>query len=145
MRSASGSQYDSHHTPRPIREPSSRSIALRIGVPVAGRAIHGAARSSTNESATSLRHTNDDHSGCSPARILPTNTHLASTETTSATSPAYASASPEVSAAARKPHSRWIPCISTRTLTSRRNESQTGTSRRVSHAPRAALRRRGGW
>jgi hypothetical protein len=33
------------------------------GVPLAARANHGAATVSTNVSATSLRHTNDDHSG----------------------------------------------------------------------------------
>ena len=43
------------HTPRPIREPSRRSIAFITGVPDAGRAIHGAASNSMNESATSLR------------------------------------------------------------------------------------------
>ena len=62
-------------------------MAFMTGVPVAGRAIHGAASSSTNESATSLRHTNEDHRGWSPARIRPTKIHLASTASTRATSP----------------------------------------------------------
>ena len=69
----------SHHTPRPTLAPeASAATATSDGVPAAALANHGAATISTNVSTTSLRQTNELHSGCSPARIRPTTTHLAS-------------------------------------------------------------------
>ena len=74
--SASGSQYVSSHTPRPILEPRQRSHRLSTGVPVAARANHGAATSSTKLSTTSLRHTNErpQRVRAPPARARPATT-----------------------------------------------------------------------
>ena len=62
--------------------PAPRSHRFITGVPLAARANHGAATVSTKVSATSLRQTNDDHSGCSPAGIRPTTSHFAATAMT---------------------------------------------------------------
>ena len=64
--------------PLPILAPSDRSQTLSTGVPVAARANHGAATTSTKVSASSLRQTNELHSGWSDARRRPTSSHLAS-------------------------------------------------------------------
>ncbi len=68
-----------------MRAPRLRSHAASAGVPVACSANHGRATVSTKVSCTSLRHTNDDQSGCSRASIRPTNTHFASVDTAAAT------------------------------------------------------------
>ena len=46
-------------------------------MPTAARANHGAAMTSTKVSASSLRQTNELHSGCSIGRSRPTSSHLA--------------------------------------------------------------------
>jgi hypothetical protein len=73
------------------------------GVPLAARANHGAATVSTNVSATSLRHTNEDHSGNSPALIRPTTSHFAATVIPPAIAPAASNTSPPQSAAHQMP------------------------------------------
>src|SRR5882757_229353 len=100
-RSASGSQYVSHHTPRPIDAPSARSHRFITGVPLAALANHGAATVSTNVSDTSLRHTNDDHRGCSTARMRPTHSHFATTAMPPATAPVTSSTTPPANAVHR--------------------------------------------
>src|SRR2546423_544677 len=77
MRSASGSQYVSHHTPRPTLAPRLRSQTPIHGVPPMEPASHGTASISTNVSASSLRHTKPLHSGRSPGPNRPTRIHLA--------------------------------------------------------------------
>ena len=61
---------------------------LSSGVPATARANHGAATTSTNVSASSLRHTNELHSGWAPGRSRPISSHFAATVTSAATSPA---------------------------------------------------------
>ena len=55
--------------------------------PATRSANQGAASSSTKVSASSLRQTNELHSGCSPTRIRPTRPHLASAATSAAARP----------------------------------------------------------
>ena len=98
-RSASGSQYVSHHTPRPILAPNARNHRFITGVPLAARANHGAATVSTKVSDTSLRQTKDDHSVCSLTRMRPTTSHFAITAEAPATAPAISSTTPPPSAA----------------------------------------------
>src|SRR6478609_8112215 len=57
-RSASGSQYVSHQTPRPMREPSARSHRFIAGEPTVAGPSHGTATTSRNASASSLRQMN---------------------------------------------------------------------------------------
>ena len=81
--------------------PSARSHRFITGVPLAALANHGAATVSTNVSDTSLRHTNDDHSGCSTARMRPTHSHFATTAMPPATAPVTSSTAPPANAAQR--------------------------------------------
>ena len=89
-----------------MRAPSVRSHTASAGVPAAARANHGAATISTNVSDTSVRHTKLDHSGCSPARIRPTNAHFAIVETSAATAPAASITMPLRSRATSTPNAR---------------------------------------
>src|SRR6266571_3195435 len=52
------------------------SHAVRTGVPPACPTSHGTASTSTKVSASSLRHTNELHSGCSTGANRPTSSHF---------------------------------------------------------------------
>ena len=88
-------------TPRPMDAPNPRSHRFITGVPLAARANQGAATVSTKVSDTSLRHTNDDHNGCSMARIRPTISHFAITAVAPATAPAINNTTPPANAVHR--------------------------------------------
>ena len=143
-RSASGSQYVSHHTPRPILAPNARSHTFITGVPLAARANHGAATVSTKVSDTSFRQMNDDHSACSPTLILPTTSHFATTAQTPATAPATSSTTPPPSAARPYPPRRTSICRPASVAAPMANVTITGSSRQVSTAARMSFRRIGG-
>ena len=140
-RSASGSQYVSHHTPRPMPAPSERNHRARLGVPAAPRANHGAASISTNVSASSLRQTKELHSGCSDTLPRPTSAHLAAVVTTHATSPATSTTGPASSTAPSTPHRSRHASSASSTPTPSPTVQITGTSRRTSTAPRATRSR----
>ena len=143
-RSASGSQYVSHHTPRPIVAPRPRNHRFITGVPLAARANHGAATVSTNVSATSWRHTNDDHNGCSMAVIRPTTSHFAITAIAPATAPATSSTTPEASAVHKWPNRITSACSAKSTATPIENDTRTGISRQVSTPARISFSFSGG-
>ena len=97
-------------------------------MPVAARANHGAATTSTKVSASSLRQTNELHSGCSEGRIRPTRSHFATTVTPAATRPAASSTGPPRSTAHHGPRSSSAVRAPT-TSTTRSTCVQTGTTR----------------
>ena len=78
-------------------------------MPAALRANQGAATISVKVSETSVRHTKLDHSGCSPARIGPTMSHLAATDTPAASAPAASMTNPESRRVAERPASAEQP------------------------------------
>ena len=114
-------------------------------MPLAARANHGPATVSTKVSDTSLRHTNDDHSGCSTAWIRPTTSHFAITAMPPATAPATSSTTPPTRAAHTKPNAPASACSANSTATPIANVTITGTSRHVSTTPRMILSRGDGW
>src|SRR5437870_1267292 len=144
MRSASGSQYVSSQTPRPTLAPSDRSHTFKTGVPVAARANHGAATISTKVSTTSLRQTNELHSGYSTARVRPTSTHLAALVTAPATAPATNSTMPDSSAATPQLTRLISASYPSRAPTPIATVNIVGTSRQASTSARAALSLAGG-
>ena len=76
---------------------------MRTGVPAAAFANHGAATSSTKLSTTSLRQTNELHSGYSTARVRPTISHLATVAMPPATAPAARITAPDSSSVSHGP------------------------------------------
>src|ERR1041384_682219 len=81
-----------------------RSQPFSNGVPSEDVTSHGPASTSTNVSASSLRHTNELHKGCSTARNRPTSNHFASDVTPHATRPAPSSTPPDSSVATAQPN-----------------------------------------
>jgi len=114
------------------------------GVPLAALANQGPATVSTKVSETSLRHTNDDHSGNSPARIRPTRSHFAATAAPAATPPAASSTSPPHSAALQMPKIRASACSMPSTASPIAAVTITGSTRNASTTDRIAFNRHGG-
>ena len=113
-------------------------------MPAAALANHGAATISTNVSTTSLRQTNELHSGCSPGRIRPTITHLATVVVAAAISPAARMTAPDDAAAAGAPNRAATAASAARTPTAMAAEQASGTNRQSSTVARANRSRRGG-
>src|SRR6516165_9608774 len=144
IRSASGSQYVSHHTPRPICAPRVRSQKFSTAVPDAALANHGAATISTKVSTTSLRHTNGLHSGYSVTLVLPTSAHFATVAAPPATAPAASRTSPlSAPATTNEIRSAMTSSVSS-TPTPIAAVHMVGMIRHASTAPRATLSRVGG-
>ncbi len=127
-----------------MRAPRVRSHAASAGVPVHCSANHGRATVSTKVSCTSFRHTNDDHSGCSPASIRPTKAHFAVVDTAAATAPATMSTGPASRTVQPSPIVDHRPRSVPTTPSAIAADTIGARSRSSSQQPRATLSLRGG-
>ena len=113
-------------------------------MPVADCANQGAATISTKVSATSVRQTNDDQSGCSPTRMRPTTVHFAAVLTAAATTPAPSITIPLSSTVVITPNVAMSAARANRTPRPIPHDTMTGTRRSSSHSARATRRRNDG-
>src|SRR5579883_1431521 len=94
IKSGSGNQCVSHHTPRPMRAPRLRNHQVNVGVPIAPGTNHTSASTPTKLSYSSLRQTKLLHSGYWFVVNLPINSHFAAVVSPAANQPARYSTGP---------------------------------------------------
>ncbi len=131
-------------------DPGAQRCAARgsaPAVPAAARANHGAASISTKVSTTSLRQTNELHSGCSPTRSRPTSSPLRrGRRPRRRRRPAASSTTPPQQR--RQPRSRALRSAPREPTSDaepdRGGHDQRGTAGTARSAPRATLSRAGG-